>query len=155
MLVFYIILIVSFSITWGAFNHPELYWQSLHSEHFIVHYHDGTKRTAIETIEVAEEIYESITKMYNYEPASKTQIIIRDTDDFSNGSAFFFDNKIEIWANPLDFDLRGSHRWIQNVISHEFTHIVQIGKSLKYSNNVLGSYIQKLSYEKENLSGIC
>ena len=87
----YIKLII-LSIAWGSFNHPELEWNSLHSEHFIVHYHDGTKRTAIETMEVAEQIYESITQMYGYEPDSKTQIIIRDTDDFSNGAAYFFDN---------------------------------------------------------------
>ena len=144
----YIKLII-LSIVWGSFNHPELEWNSLHSKHFIVHYHDGTKRTAIETMEVAEQIYESITQMYGYEPDSKTQIIIRDTDDFSNGAAYFFDNKMEIWASPLDFDLRGSHRWLQNVITHEFAHIVQLGASLKYGRKIPGFYFQALMYEEE------
>ena len=54
----------------------------------------------------------------------------------SNGAAFFFENRIEIWARPLDYDLRGSHRWMQGVISHEFTHIVQLGKSMKYNPKI-------------------
>ena len=87
--------------------------------------------------------------MYQYRPKEKTHIIIRDTDDFSNGSAYFFDNKIEIWANPLDFDLRGSHRWIQNVITHEFVHIIQLGASLKYNRHFPAFYIQGMGYEKE------
>ena len=49
----------------------------------------------------------------------------------------------------MDYDLRGSHRWIQDVVSHEFTHIVQLGKSMRYGDKLLGAYIQKLGYEDE------
>ena len=87
--------------------------------------------------------------MYSYRPKQKTHIIIRDTDDFSNGSAFFFDNKIEIWANPLDFDLRGSHDWIKNVITHEFIHIIQLAASLKHNRHFPAMYIQSMGYEDE------
>jgi len=131
------------------YNHSELEWRTIETDHFKIHYHKGTERSAREAAEVAEYVYKPITDLYDFKPKTKTDIIIKDVDDYSNGAAYFFENMIEIWAKPLDFDLRGSHRWIQNVISHEFTHIVQIGRSLKYSNNVLGSYIQKLSYEKE------
>ena len=40
--------------------------------------------------------------------------------------AYYYDNKIVIWASPLDFELRGSHRWLQNVITHEFAHIISL-----------------------------
>ena len=132
-----------------ARNHPELTWKTLETEHFLVHFHNGTDRTAYEVIDIAEFIYIPVTSMYNFKPKGKTHIIIKDTDDFSNGSAFFFDNKIEIWANPLDFDLRGSHRWIQNVITHEFVHIIQLGASLKYSRHFPALYIQSMEYEDE------
>ena len=130
-------------------NHPELEWKTLESEHFLIHFHDGTERTAYETMEIAEFIYEPVTTMYDFRPSDKTHIVIKDTDDFSNGSAYFFDNKIEIWANPLDFDLRGSHRWIQNVITHEFVHIIQLGASLKYNRHFPAFYIQGMGYEEE------
>ena len=87
--------------------------------------------------------------MYKYKPDSKTHLIIKDTDDYSNGAAYYYDNKIEIWARPLDFDLRGSHRWMQDVIAHEFTHIIQIQASMKYNRKLPGFYLQSLQYEKE------
>tara|TARA_Y100000996_G_scaffold400108_1_gene369789 strand:+ start:533 stop:3547 length:3015 start_codon:yes stop_codon:yes gene_type:complete len=130
-------------------NHPELDWKTLESEHFLIHYHNGTERTAYEAMEIAEFVYEPVTSMYNFYPDSKTHIVIKDTDDFSNGSAYFFDNKIEIWANPLDYDLRGSHRWVQNVITHEFVHIIQLGASLKYNRHFPALYVQGMGYEKE------
>ena len=149
---FRILLILSLlSILFSQFgeNHPELVWKTLETEHFLIHFHDNTERTAYETMEIAEFIYKPVTTMYNFRPNDKTHIIIKDTDDFSNGSAYFFDNKIEIWANPLDFDLRGSHRWVQNVITHEFVHIIQLGASLKYNRHFPAFYIQGMGYEKE------
>ena len=68
----------------------------------------------------------------------KTHIIFMDTDDYSNGAAYYFDNKIEIWASPLDMELRGSHRWLQNVITHEFTHIVSMQAAMKFGRSVPG-----------------
>ena len=137
------------SLLYSVANHPELAWRTLESKHFLVHYHDGTKRTAEATLDIAEFVYLPATEMYQYRPKEKTHIIIRDTDDISNGSAFFFDNKIEIWANPLDFDLRGSHDWIKNVITHEFIHIIQLGASLKYNRHFPAMYFQSMGYEDE------
>jgi len=133
----------------GWYNHPELNWQTFETEHFILHYHQGTERSAREAAIVAEKVYDPITSIYQFEPDSKTHLIIQDTDDYSNGAAYYYDNKIVIWALPLDFDLRGSHRWMQNVITHEFTHIVQIGSAMKFPRHVPGVYLQYMGYEKE------
>ena len=136
-----------FSQSW--YNHPELIWKTYETEHFIFHYHEGTENTVTEAAIVAENIYKPITDYYNFKPKTKTTIVIKDTDDFANGTAYYYDNKLEIWALPLDFDLRGSHRWLQNVITHEFTHIIQIGKSMKASTKIPALYLQGFSYEKE------
>ena len=133
----------------SLYNHPELNWHSFETEHFVFHYHDETENTAREAATVAEYIYEPITSLYDYEPPEKTQIILKDTDDYANGAAYSFDNKIEIWATPLAFDLRGAHRWLQNVITHEFTHIIQIQSSVKFSLNIPGGFFQFIGYEKE------
>jgi len=136
-----------FSQSW--YNHPELVWKTYETEHFIFHYHEGTERTVSEAVIVAENVYKPITDYYDFRPDGKTTIVIKDTDDFANGTAYYYDNKLEIWALPLDFDLRGSHRWLQNVITHEFTHIVQIGKSMKASTRIPAVYLQGFTYEKE------
>ena len=131
------------------FNHAELEWQTFETDHFLIHYHEGTERSAREAATVAEKIYGPVTNLYGHEPAAKTEIVIKDVDDVSNGIAYYYDNKIEIWARPLDFDLRGSHRWMQDVITHEFVHIVQLATAMKFSTRIPGLYFQILNYEDE------
>lgn len=133
----------------GQYNHPELYWQSLETEHFIVHYHQGTERTANLVAKIAEEIYPHITGFYQHWPADKTEFIIRDTDDYSNGGAYFYENKIEIWAENMDYILRGTHNWLRNVVSHEFSHIISMQKALKFGTHVPAGWLQGFGYESE------
>ena len=101
-------------------THAELDWRTIETPHFLVHYHTGTDRTARTVAKIAEEIYGPVTSLYDQEPYQKVSLVIKDYDDYSNGGAYFYDNKIEIWAPALDFDLRGTHNWLRNVITHEF-----------------------------------
>jgi len=130
-------------------NHPELDWKSFETDHFVFYFHEGTERSALEASKVAEIIYEPVTSLYDFYPKTKTAIILKDTDDYSNGVAMFFDNKIEIWTKPMDLDLRGNHRWIQDVLTHEFVHIVQLGASAKFSGKIPAVYLQIIDYEDE------
>ncbi|MDD3095488.1 MAG: hypothetical protein PHD63_04515, partial [Candidatus Marinimicrobia bacterium] len=135
-------------------HHPELQWQTTETEHFIFHYHPGTEWSLSMAIEVAESIYPHVTGLYQWEPKEKTQIIVQDTDDYANGGAYYFDNKILIWASPLEFDLRGNHQWMWNVLTHEFSHIVSLGASMKYPISIPMFYLQWLDREipiKENV----
>lgn len=131
------------------YNHPELQWEVYESEHFEVYFHQGAERTAKELLRVANDIYEPITSLYGYEPDTKIRIIVRDHDDYSNGGAYYYDNKILIWAKPLDFALRGTHNWLWNVLTHEFTHIIQLGASRKAPRWLPAFYFQWLAYEEE------
>lgn len=131
---------------------PALEWQAIDTEHFQVIFHigpdsTGAERTAREVARMAEEIYGPVTELYGHEPDSRVSIIIKDFEDYSNGAAYFFDNKIEIWAPALDSRLRGDHDWLQNVITHEFTHIVQVQASMAMSRHVPLAYLQVLDYE--------
>jgi len=140
-----------FSInTFGQFTdfHPELDWFTIKEEQFEVHYHTEAKRTAEVVAKIASEVWEPITSLYQYEPG-QVHYVIKDIDDYSNGATYFFDNKIEIWTSALDFDLRGTHNWLRNVISHEFTHLVQIQSSMKASRTVPAAFLQLLNYQDE------
>ncbi|MDZ7264474.1 MAG: biopolymer transporter Tol [candidate division KSB1 bacterium] len=144
-------------VGWGAhvisqpveYNHPELEWYTIDSEHFQVHYHKEAERTAALVTKIAEEIYAPITSLYLYEPDGKIHFIIRDHDDYSNGGAYYYDNKIEIWATPMDFVLRGNHNWLRNVVTHEFTHMISLGAARKITRKVPGLYFQYMGYEPE------
>ncbi|MDZ7373794.1 MAG: hypothetical protein ONB23_07460 [candidate division KSB1 bacterium] len=134
---------------WEGYNHPELRWFTLSTPHFEVHFHEGTERTAREVARIAEAVYEPITDLYGYRPEGKVHFIIRDHDDNSNGAAYYYDQKIEIWAPALDFELRGTHQWLPNVVTHEFSHLVSLGAARKLPRRVPGLYVQWIGYEKE------
>jgi len=132
------------------YDYPQnhLKWFSIESDHFIVHFQEGSSRSAQVVSRISEEIYGPITSLYMYEPDEKVSIVLKDREDYSNGAAYFFDNKIDIWVPSLDTPLRGTHSWMRNVISHEFTHIVQIQAALKRQRKFPALYLQWLSYEK-------
>jgi Tol biopolymer transport system component len=129
------------------YPHNHLPWFTIESEHILVHYQEGSSRTAQVASRIAEEIYTPVTALYDTEPRNKISIVLRDREDLSNGAAFFFDDKIEIWVPALDTPLRGTHNWLRNVITHEFTHIIQLQASMNRSKSIPTFYVQWLSYE--------
>ncbi len=150
------LLILSFApIFTSAQTDPALYeypqnhlpWFTIESEHFYVHFQEGNSRSAKISALIAEEVYAPITELYGVKPDEKTSIVLKDREDYSNGAAYFFDNKIDIWLPALDTPLRGTHNWLRNVISHEFTHIVQLQLGMKRKRTLPVTYFQWLSYE--------
>lgn len=131
-----------------GYNHPELEWYTIETDHFFVHFHKGSERTARVVAKIAEDVWPVITSLYLYEP-DRIHFIIRDHDDYSNGAAYYFDNKIEIWAPSMDFEFRGTHNWLRNVVTHEFTHIVSLQASMRFSRRVPAIYFQAIGYEDE------
>ena len=129
--------------------HPELTWKQFKTTHFDIVFHEGTERSAKRLAEIAEEIYLPVTKAYDYEPAKRITWIVKDVDDYSNGGAYFLDHKIEIWTEHLDYDLRGTHDWLRNVVTHEFIHMIHIQKSFSSSLNVPFALLQWIGYERE------
>lgn len=134
------------------YTRTDLEWFTVETEHFNIHFHHeaegpSSSRTAQVVARIAEEVYEPITSLYQYKPDTKVSIILKDFEDYSNGAAYFFDNKIEIWAPALNSPLRGDHNWLRNVIAHEFTHMVQVQKSMKAKRSLPFLYVQWLDYE--------
>ncbi len=134
------------------FARPGLDWYTIETEHFSIIFHqneqgEGSGRTGQVVARIAEDVYEPITSLYQYEPDTRVAIILKDFEDYSNGAAYFFDNKIEIWAPSLDAPLRGDHNWLRNVITHEFTHIIQVQKAMKANRRLPFLYFQLLDYE--------
>lgn len=131
------------------YNHPELKWLSIETEHFFVHFHPGAERTAKVVAKISEDIHKPLCTFYKYEPDTKVHWIIRDHEDYSNGVTYYYDNKIEIWATPMDFELRGTHNWLRNVITHEYTHMINLGAARKLMRQIPAIYFQMIDYEVE------
>lgn len=141
------IILVSFGGAFAAID-PDLSWKTISTEHFDVHFHEGEEWTAERVAEIAEEIYPHITGVYNYEPG-RVSFIVKDTEDYANGAAYYYDNKVEIWATNLEFDLRGTTEWLRNVVTHEYTHIVSIQASMKMPTRFPSLYFQLIGFEEE------
>ncbi|MFC1682908.1 BamA/TamA family outer membrane protein [Candidatus Zixiibacteriota bacterium] len=144
-----LLLLLTLGVNVQAYNHPELEWRTIEGQHFRVHYHQGSERTARLAAQIAEEIYEPITSLYDYPLPKVVDLIIYDTDDYSNGMTYYFENKIAIWATQMDWELRGTHHWLRNVITHEFTHMVTLQLLRKFPQWLPALYIQHIGYEEE------
>ncbi|NQT27805.1 PD40 domain-containing protein [candidate division KSB1 bacterium] len=147
-----LLFLLMFSTAHGQFleyNHPELNWRSIETEHFYVHFHQNESRTASLVAKIAEDIYHPLSELYQYEPDTQIHFVIRDHEDNANGAAFYYDNKVEIWAPPADFLLRGDHNWLRNVVTHELSHMLSLGAARKMPRQLPAVYFQWLDYEDE------
>ncbi len=146
------LIVLIFGVTIKAqsiYNHPEIEWQTIETDHFKIHFYTDTEILAREAAGILEYVYPFITELYQYETKEKTHLTFTDTEDIANGVAYYYDNKMVIWASPLDIALRGSHKWLENVLTHEFTHIISIQKAMKAGTAIPGGYLQWIGYENE------
>jgi len=141
-------LCVSTASTVFAQNPSHLQWRKYESEHYDLYYPEGQEMTAFQALEVAEAVREPLTAMYG--PLdSKVAIVVKDTEDFANGGAFFYDNKIEISATNLDFGFRSYSDWLWNVVTHELSHIYSIRPAMKAPRWMPMAYYQHIDYQEE------
>ncbi|MHB9027967.1 MAG: hypothetical protein ACYC9O_04310 [Candidatus Latescibacterota bacterium] len=146
--VFALFLIWCFVPPAGAQNPSHLKWREHETEHFVVYYSAGQELTAFRAAEVAEKVRGPLVKMYG-EVDSKIHIVIRDDEDYANGGAYFYDNKIEIYATGLDYEFRSYSNWLWNVVTHELTHVYSMRNSLKASRRLPMLYYQHIDYQEE------
>ncbi|MBM3278263.1 MAG: PD40 domain-containing protein [Candidatus Handelsmanbacteria bacterium] len=105
--------------------------QTISTDHFRIHFMPGTEGTARRVAEVAEEVFDPLATAYDYyDEFSPIHIVVLDNSDvLGNGSASYYSNTIYIWATALDFELRGDHDWIKDVVTHELTHIMTLNRA--------------------------
>ncbi|MBD3240261.1 MAG: hypothetical protein GF331_06715 [Chitinivibrionales bacterium] len=115
----------------SAFNHPEIKWKSVTTDHFIINYYDRTEPLLYATWRIAEEAYEKLAALYDYSYDRKISLSLADYDDYSNGWADWLSGSIMIWTPDARFELRGSPTWLRNVIAHELAHIMSLHQRKK------------------------
>ncbi|MCC6476959.1 PD40 domain-containing protein, partial [bacterium] len=131
------------------YNRPQLEWMSFETEHFIIHYVKGLEDVASLAAQIAEEIHDPLCEVYDYRPDTKVSLIFSDEDDIANAGSYFQSNKIKFFATSMNWDFRGTHNWLRNVVTHEYTHMIQLGATRKWSRRLPAFYFQLLGYEPE------
>ncbi len=108
---------------------PYLEWYTVKSPHFRVHYHGGLEDIAQRTASSAESVYERLVPQLGWVPKEVTEIVVTDDTDSANGSASTLPyNTVRLFATaPDDMSPLGDYdNWINELVTHEYTHILQI-----------------------------
>jgi hypothetical protein len=127
-----------------CFNHPEINWKSVTTDHFIIHYYDKTEADVYPAWKIAEEEYAALSGLFDYTTREKINLALADYDDYSNGFAGWTNGSIMIWTIDSRFDLRDNNTWLRNVITHEMSHIFSLEKE---SRPQLLDWIFSLGYQ--------
>lgn len=110
-------------VAWGG------QWLTQSSEHFVVNYHAEHSAQAQRALAIAEQVHQELLPFFNQAPQQKTQLVIVDDFDLSNG-----------WATPLPFNqirlflhvpnnvagLEHMDDWWHGLIRHEYVHILHM-----------------------------
>ena len=101
-------------------------WYTLQSAHFDVHYPDGTEPYARRLLAIAEARHAELADRMQWQPRERTQIIVNDSVDFSNGGATAYPfNQFYVYLNePDEGELLSHEDFVTLLFTHEYTHIL-------------------------------
>ncbi len=108
-------------------------WFTLESKHFRCLFSKGEEKLARRTLAIAEETHTELSLMMDWTPADKTDIILTDEYDISNGYAGPFPtNRTGIFLSGPDSvnSVEDNSDWLETVIRHEYLHILHLDKAI-------------------------
>lgn len=110
---------------------PAFEWTTLETAHFLIHYHQGGSETALRAARIAEDVHRRLAPRVGWEPAERTRLVLVDATDDPNGYATPVPyNQIVIYLTApsgwLGLGLVSYDDWLRVVITHEYTHILQL-----------------------------
>ena len=107
-------------------------WQVFETENFRVHYTPEFRDWAISSANEMEAARTAILKQQNRALLEKTDVIVFDPLNISNGYALPFTNKpfMALYATaPQSDSIIGNYRsWQQLLVLHEYVHLVHLGQ---------------------------
>jgi hypothetical protein len=137
----------------GPFNRPGERWRVAETRYFRVYYSDETPASAARILEIADQTFERLNAFYGYRPSDKIGVTIVGYTGFSNGYAEPGRNRITIYTTPANFHTRNRAPWLENVFTHELSHILSLNAATPWSSRVpvvVGSGVAR-SAEAEGL----
>ena len=152
-------------VAWGgvarAANDPALVWHTLETPHFRITYYSGEADVAQHVADLGEAINTRIEPILGWKSTQRTEIVLIDQTDASNGSATAIPyNAITLYVTaPSDLSpLNDVDDWYQELVTHEYTNILHtdhIGGIPAVINAVVGkSYAPNQAQAKWILEGL-
>jgi WD40 repeat protein len=119
-------------------------FSTIETAHFSVHFHQGGEQLARKAAALAEEAHGRLTAEFLWQPAEKTQLVLIDDSDFTNGLTVTIPyNTIYIQTVPpsLASSIGEYDDWLREVIIHEYAHVLSSDPARGYSRvmrNIFG-----------------
>jgi hypothetical protein len=110
-----------------AAGNPSLVWHTIETPHFRVTYYSGEAEIAQHVADLAEAIHARLAPAVGWSPSERTEIVLTDYTDSANGSASALPfNAIHLYVTaPDDLSPLGDvDDWYQELVTHEYTHIL-------------------------------
>ena len=104
---------------------------TVESAHFRIHYHRGLEHLTPRVADKLEQLYRIYAETYNIVLPSKTDVVLYESE-IPDGFAYSNFNFLYIGVHDYEFNLRGSSDWFDDVLTHEYAHIVSISTGLKF-----------------------
>ncbi len=111
-------------------------FSTIETPHFSIHFHQGLEEIAQRAARLAEDAHTRLTASFDWEPQEKTQMVLIDDTDFTNGFATPLPyNTVFIQVVPpaIDSTLGEYDDWLKEIIFHEYAHIVTSDPARGYS----------------------
>jgi len=104
-------------------------WRTLQTEHFYIHYYNGSEAAAERAALLLERAHERLTVGLGHEPWLRTHVVMTDGTDEANGVA----NAVPFPRITANITAPGSMSvleayddWLDILLTHEYTHVVHL-----------------------------
>ena len=125
---------------------PSLSWKTHESEHFLIHYPENLSHFVSKVDWLSEKSHENLSPYFNWQPKSKTHVVLLDEVDQANGFATPIpNNTMTLYMQPpTQGELLVYDDWLAMLIHHEYTHVLHIDKVLDFPSflrRIFGRFI--------------
>ncbi|MFP4162966.1 MAG: hypothetical protein ACLFQB_00910 [Chitinispirillaceae bacterium] len=124
---------------------------TVESQHFRIHYHKGLDHLTERVAGKLEELYEIYTETYQIVLPNKTDVVLYD-GEVPDAFAYPNFNFLFLGIHDYEFNLRGSSDWLEDVITHEFAHVVSIWSGKKLHNTIPSIQLGYFTHPNQHFS---
>ena len=119
-------------------NDPTLDWREYETPHFVLYFPQRLSLFAQSVSAAAEHAWGTLVPAYDLELDGKTTVILWDAGESSNGSAMSIRNTINLYGTTNEIGMRDYAPWAENVVTHEYSHILTLWNARVMRRQVAG-----------------
>ncbi|MDD5773680.1 MAG: hypothetical protein PHX78_09485 [bacterium] len=110
---------------------PSYEWNTIETEHFLIHYHNGGEEIAKKIANIAETVHNNLINKIKWVPKEKTNMVISVDNALSSygvTSPMYYSWINLYFSNPYAEKIinESYEDWLKVVITHEYTHVLQL-----------------------------